>query len=280
MKIVHVTSSSKGGAGIAALRLHHALRAAGVASDYVSKNLTIDFDGKLIEDTFFAYKKPSLVQRVMGKLKRIFSIVSRNLERQVADMQTEWDVEMVSSPYSNFSIDKHPLLLQSDVVNLHMVTGMLSYETFFSECRKPIVWTLHDMNPFLGLFHYQGDHEKYISAKQLDTVVQKIKVEGISKINKGAIVSPSKWLLTAAQTSKVFKQIQSFTTIANGIDLQVFQPQAASLRGRFGISKSEKVLLFVAAALSVERKGGQLLLEALEQISFPITLLTLGKGVI
>ena len=65
MKIVHINTSSQGGAGIAALRLHRALRDRGVSSAFISKNITIDFNGNTIDDTFFKYKKKPLIKRMI-----------------------------------------------------------------------------------------------------------------------------------------------------------------------------------------------------------------------
>ena len=72
MKILHITTSTKGGAGIAALRLHQALCNNGVASGFLSSNLTIDFNNQIVEDSFFKYHKPSVLKRIHYKLKKHF----------------------------------------------------------------------------------------------------------------------------------------------------------------------------------------------------------------
>lgn len=59
MKVLHITTSCKGGAGIAALRLHEALCAQGVSSGYLSGNLTINFNNEIVVDDFFKYTKPT-----------------------------------------------------------------------------------------------------------------------------------------------------------------------------------------------------------------------------
>ena len=71
MKVLHITTSSKGGAGIAALRLHEGLRKEGVASAYLSINKTITFQNREIEDPFFKYYRTSLLKRMLRKIKSV-----------------------------------------------------------------------------------------------------------------------------------------------------------------------------------------------------------------
>ncbi|MFD0777181.1 hypothetical protein ACFQZF_15465 [Flavobacterium myungsuense] len=56
MKVLHVTTSSRGGAGIATLRLHKALIEYGVSSAFLSINQTINFDNEIIKDSFLNTK--------------------------------------------------------------------------------------------------------------------------------------------------------------------------------------------------------------------------------
>ena len=46
-----------------------------------------------------------------------------------------------------------------DILQLHWVSTFVDYREFFSRISRklPIVWTLHDMNPFTGGCHYSGD---------------------------------------------------------------------------------------------------------------------------
>ena len=68
MKVVHLTTSSRGGAGIAALRLHEALREVGVVSAFVSTDCTINFEGEKISDSFFEYRRTSFWKRLLRKI--------------------------------------------------------------------------------------------------------------------------------------------------------------------------------------------------------------------
>lgn len=78
MKVVHLTTSSRGGAGIAALRLHEALREVGVVSAFVSTDCTINFEGEKISDSFLnteglpsgnvSYAKFLLLRKIVCKI--------------------------------------------------------------------------------------------------------------------------------------------------------------------------------------------------------------------
>ena len=281
MKVVQITTSSKGGAGIASLRLHHALRESGVSSAYLSKDLSINFNGDIVEDEFFSYQKPSFLNRLWIKLQRIFSPSRKQRFMDFfAKEKNHLSYEMISWPFSNKRLEEHRFVQEADLVNLHMVTGVLDYESFFSTIKKPVVWTLHDMNPFSGIFHYQGDEDRNIAVKELNSEIRSIKHNALAACTMAGVVSPSAWLLQTASESKAFDGFLEKQVIANGIDLSVFKPNTGKLRKQLGIGEAEKVLLFAAGSLHLERKGFSILLEALSRITFPLTILTLGKGTV
>ena len=280
MKVVQVITSSKGGAGIAALRLHKALQQAGIQSAYLAMDKTLNFDDAEIEDAFFTYQKPSLLKRALLKLQTTINpSYWQQYKKKLAAIDSEMDYEILTLPFSKYRLAAHPLIAEADLVNLHWVGQLLDYEHFFSEVKKPIVWTLHDMNPFMGIFHYKGDQENNAVAKQIDDAVAAIKRQAIQNISKAAIVSPSNWLLTLASNSGVFNRFQLKECIPNGIDLTQFNiSKDTTLWDRLGIKDNENVLLFASGSLDNHRKGMDLMLAALEELTIPVTLLTLGKG--
>ncbi len=280
MKVVQVTTSSKGGAGIAALRLHKALQQAGIQSAYVAMDKTLNFDDTEIEDTFFTYQKPSLLKRALLKLQTTLNPSRwQQYKKKLAAIDSEMDYEILTLPFSRYRLETHPLIAEADLVNLHWVGQLLDYEQFFSEVKKPIVWTLHDMNPFMGIFHYKGDQDNNAVVKQIDAAVSAIKRKSIQNIRKAAIVSPSNWLLTLASNSGFFDHFQLKECIPNGIDLTQFTiSKDTILWDRLGIKDNENVLLFASGMLDNHRKGMDLILASLDKLTIPVTLLTLGKG--
>lgn len=281
MKVLQITTSSKGGAGIAALRLHQALRDAGVSSAYLSKDLTIDFNGNEIADDFFAYHAPSFLTKVLRKLSRMFGLSQKTEQPITAAMDI--DAEMISEPFSDYLLHKHPLVKEATILNLHWVGLILDYPTFFQQIKKPIVWTLHDMNPFSGLFHYKGDTlsaTSTLSAIDVKITAQKKEVIKISSVR--AIISPSNWLLEEAKKSLFFPSQCIFKTIANSINIRAIDPTLFSdFRKKHQIPQNALVFLVVAYDLKSRRKGMDLLIGAIEELeNIPITIVTVGKGVL
>jgi glycosyltransferase involved in cell wall biosynthesis len=70
-------------------------------------------------------------------------------------------IEQFSHPFSRYRIEQHPWVREADVINLHWVSCFLDYARFFATVEKPIVWTLHDQNPYLGGFHYEWERDRF-----------------------------------------------------------------------------------------------------------------------
>lgn len=283
MKVLHITSSSKGGAGIAALRLHKALCEHRVISGYLSANLTIDFNNEIVVDDFFRYEKPSIFKKIRAKFQKYFLFTRRQkATQQFISMKQKLECEMATLPYSNYQLHSHPLVQEADIINLHWIGGILDYPSFFEKCQKPIVWTLHDMNPFQGLFHYKNDellNSKIVGGFDLE--MKQIKRKAIQSVKNGIIVSPSKWLLEEAKKSDMFIGF-SEEYVPNAIDLELFKFQdKEALRKIRSIENDEFVILFVSDILKNFRKGFDLLTEALLNLkNIKVTVLAIGKGVI
>ncbi|QNM86255.1 glycosyltransferase [Polaribacter pectinis] len=279
MKVLQITYSSKGGAGIAAKRLHTALQQNGVSSAYLSTNLTIDFKNEIVNDSFFKYKKPTILKRIGLKFLNLFPISKKSqLSKKINQYKKEKGFEIISSPFSSFKLQNHPLFLEADIINLHWVSGILDYTTFFKACKKPIVWTFHDMNPFLGMFHYKNDYNKAtIELADFNKKIENIQEQNLNYIKKGAIISPSKWLLEEAIAGGFFTRFIK-KNIVNSIDLDTFAiKNKVELRSNYSIKKNEFVILFVAEDVSNYRKGFDLLLDSLSYLNeIQFTILTIG----
>jgi len=281
MKVLHITTSAKGGAGIAAFRLHQALMQNGVASGFLSSNLTIDFDNEIVEDAFFKYNKPSVLKRLRIKLENyFFSSKRQKATYYLEGIKEKMQFEMATLPYSSFRLQDHPLVQQADIINLHWMGGILDYNSFFKYCQKPIVWTLHDRNPFQGLFHYKNDEliNAEISA-EFDDKMKQIKATAMQQVKKGAIITPSKWLLKETTNGGFFPSF-SKDCIPNSIDLDVFKLQdKIELRMEYSLANDAFIILFVSDSVQNHRKGFDLLIDALSHLeNIPVTVVTIGKG--
>jgi glycosyltransferase involved in cell wall biosynthesis len=283
MKILHITTSSKGGAGIAALRLHAALCESNITSGYLSLNLTLNFDNQVVNDMFFKSKKQSICQRVMGKIKTILFSSKKKNKKKYKIIKDKLNCEISTLPFSNYLLHNHPMVLEADIINLHWVSGIIDYPSFFKNCKKPIVWTLHDMNPLQGIFHYKEDQNRNSNIiKNFDEEIKVLKTNCLKYVKKGVIVSPSKWLLDEALQTDVFKSF-SYRCIPNSLNLDIFNlKNKVEIRREFSISEEDFVILFIADSLKNPRKGFDLLIEALLNLKalLPLTVLAIGKGII
>lgn len=136
------------------------------------------------------------------------------------------------------------------------------------------------MNPFMGIFHYHNDEVRNIEiASSLNFKIKEIKKNAITKVKNGVVVTPSNWLLEEAKKNQVFSNFDKFC-VPNSIDLDVFKVNDKNkLRDKYNIDKNDFAILFVSDSLTNNRKGYDLLVEALMLLkNQEVTLLTIGKG--
>ncbi|MDC7995712.1 glycosyltransferase [Altibacter sp. HG106] len=276
LKVLHITTSPKGGAGIAAFRLHNALRRCGVASAFLTKKKSIDYDGSLQQDPFFEYQAASLFQRLSNRLfPSEYKKQQLALQQKVTDQRCEGP-SLALAPYAT---ETHPWVQEADIIHLHWVGGIINFPTFFKTIDCPVVWTLHDMNPFMGVFHYEGDASRNQSlVQELDNKQREIKKNAYAQVSKGAIVCPSRWMLNKAIASGMFHTFDLKRTLPNAIDLEKFIPMPdREAKDQLGITTTQPIALYITDSGMSERKGIDLLIAALEQVNSPLTLLTLGR---
>lgn len=202
-------------------------------------------------------------------------------------------------PFSPGFILKKTRELKPDIISLHIVHGGYFKTSLIKKLSKiaPIVWTLHDMWPFVGnAAHTFGDE----SWKQLKSSKEEIKIYPHIGLNRGKqllkrkrriykksnlhVVVPSRWLYNLVKQSPVFEN-KPIHRIVHGLDLESFKPKdKASCRRALGIPGNAKVLMFSSSDDLVKSpwKGGQLLVDILtaidSRVDNQIETLVLGKG--
>lgn len=278
MKVLIVNTYDKGGAANACLRLHE-----GLLQEAIHSKVLLKLKEKSLPKTNqfqqnqssksklqIIKEKGLLFLRVMGILNK-----PKQSQEQQFLRHREPGLELFSFPNSNFDITSSPLYQEADIINLHWVANFLDYESFFSKNTKPVVWTLHDMNPFTGGEHYQetflgmdasgnpnkrriSESEKRIFKKNLS-----VKVKAIQSTPNISVVAPSEWLCMEAQNSKVFNSKPVYC-IPYGINSEIFKPRDKNFsRAILNIPKDKKVILFVADSITNHRKGYAYLNQAL-----------------
>ncbi|MBS1737221.1 MAG: glycosyltransferase [Bacteroidetes bacterium] len=266
MRIIHITSYKNGGAGRAAWRIHEALLKINIDSVFISiDEIKNNLSGQIKNQNAFQHKLAWHLKHHfnidLGRRRKIINQFNklRNLNCEIATIP-------VSDSTLNFkSINA---IADADIVHLHWVAQYFDFAFFLQANRKPVVWTLHDMNPFSGLFHYQADRDRNLdTAGKLDWQVNKFKARIIKHCKSTlSVITPSHWLATEARKSKVFTK-NNISVIPYPINFNEFKPgNKTLLRKKYGIDINAKVLLGVADSTFNYRKGFDLLIEAVKDI--------------
>jgi glycosyltransferase involved in cell wall biosynthesis len=281
MKVLHVSSSDFGGAGIAAMRLHKAMVECGINSSFMSLDNQIN-DGI----NYFRYNvkideiivKPecpplSIKNYLKERFFKTFSkqneyyFQNKGLDKSKFEIKyNSSDFEVLSTPFSEYDITESGAYKEADIIHLHWISGYVDYPSFFEKNKKPIVWTIHDESPFRGAFHYKADEIRNQSKYHLiNKTYEQIKFNSIRKANSLTIVSPSLWLAEEAKTRPVFNK-RRIISISNLVDLTVFKPLNKSFSKDFwGIPNNATVFTFACQSIDNYRKGLDLLIPIIEK---------------
>jgi glycosyltransferase involved in cell wall biosynthesis len=274
VKITHInTYDLAGGAARAAYRLHTGLLAVGQESRLLvqrkesADNTVLAFTPPRDAPTWF---RRAMKYRLLRQGRKPITSL-RSGSTHVSDDRSEHNGDVLRQ------------LPSSDILNLHWVAGFFDYGSFFRKvpASLPIVWTLHDMNPFTGGCHFDGGCGKFQdhcgacpqigSSKPEDfsSRVWKRKKEAFAAVraNRIQIVAPSRWLAAEAKKSSLFGHLP-VTVIPYGLETDRFQPRDRHFsRQLFEIPSEAKVVLFVADWANEKRKGLDLLLDAIRGLA-------------
>ncbi|WP_042341658.1 glycosyltransferase family 4 protein [Calothrix sp. PCC 7507] len=256
MNILHINQSDiSGGAAIAGYRLHEGLIKQGIDSKLLVGNVKTDSD-------------------------RVAAVPSRTYVDKLICLATSRIGFNYVEQISSFNILQHKFYQNADVLNFHNL-----HSTYFNYLsipklteNKPAIWTLHDMWSFTGHCAYSFDCmrwkvgcgkcpylDTYPRIKYDNTQLEwKLKDWVYSRSNL-AIVAPSRWLTDQAKASMLGRFPIHY--IPYGIDTTAYQPLDPLLcQTLLDIPVDKRVLLFAAESLKDQRKGGDLLLKALQQL--------------
>ena len=271
MKILHISTHKEGGAANAAIRLHESMLKYGLDSVF----LTLKSSNKMISNHYLydgTYQKKELdyplltfknlvIEKVFKKFKKQKEIIDvKNKERLKYSTPTVQNNNVSFTLFSYldtiYDITTTTQYQEADIIHLHWVADFLDYKSFFSKVNKPIVWTFHDENPYLGGFHYQDDVE---NNKQTHHKIEKefveLKKKMIQPYDKLTVVSPSNWIANNVQKSEVFNG-KRVKTIRYTINSSIFKIRDKFFsRELFNLPKDKKIILITSQDLSVPRKG-------------------------
>jgi glycosyltransferase involved in cell wall biosynthesis len=172
--------------------------------------------------------------------------------------------ELFSSPYSNYRLHQHPLVKSADIINIHWTSGFLDIPSFFENVNKPVVWTLHDMNPYLGGFHYTMDLEINPQLAEVNNEYYNIKRKALGELNY-SIIGNSKWSTENALKSDMFFNASLTETIYTPLHSNEFHAIEKIVAKKALRLPVEKFIIgFVSESIHNPRKGFKYLLEAIK----------------
>jgi glycosyltransferase involved in cell wall biosynthesis len=284
MRVLHISTYDFGGAGLAAWRIHSAMRSANMESMMlVKEKRSNDESVVLAVPNLNQYRPPKW--KVLRKIKKVLRKRGRCLtsleilEQQKNKIQAETGA-FYTLPVSNYDLSDHSLVQWADIIHLHWIADFVDYPTFFQKVDKPIVWTFHDENIGYGGFHYQKTAERFSSQfGLLEEHLVDIKRKSLLDVQNIHMVALSKMMLEFYQ-QKALNNTFPVSIIHNGFSSSDFAPRNKNAaREVLGISSDATVFVFCSAFLNEERKGLKKLIRTLEGLSIPnCTLLCIGSG--
>lgn len=270
MRVVHLSRGSTGGAGIAARRLHAALLTEGVDSHLLTTE----------QSDVANHHLARIPAGLAAKVRRRLGGRRRGLTRLLREVEAcGGDYEIFTLPYSYYPLHDEEIVQSADIVNLHWVGDYLDWPSFFENVSAPIVWTLHDMNPFLGGFHYLYDRDRNPQMRGIEARLQAIKRKTIAG-RRIEIVALNEWMESKCRRERAFAQSR-VTVIPNGVDLAVFSPlDRREARRSLDLPLDKRIFLFVSQRTEIRRKGLDLVRSALDSLCEEqrFLLVTVGGG--
>ncbi len=246
MRILHLATSSEGGAGIAAKRIVEAQIENGLEAQLISR----DNQNQV---------SPRRLSLLIGKLVTVLT--------KIATVRKYGFV----SPYSVSTINFHEVKsFKPDIVNIHNWYNFLSILDLLKIAKKyPVVFTLHDSRLATGgchvtlgckLFETNCRQCPAIKLRFLAHLSKLHSDEVFSKMGPYAVVSPSNWLLSELSNSIAIKESKYSHVIHNPININNYPK-------REHLSQEVIKAVFVSASLDSEFKGLKMLMNALCEYS-------------
>ena len=260
MKILHISTSDFGGAGLCALRICQSLLDLGVDSKMlVARKLSDEpFVSKATESgkNSFVPSKNRIVRKIQKELRQKgygLTILER-YQREVACLQ---DKALFTFPISKYDLAKHPLVKEADIIHLHWVANFIDYPTFFPNVERPIVWTIHDENIGYGGFHYKKVRdEHYSKCQSIEDEMLTIKQLALSQAKSDIYPVAISEVMESYCNQVPMLEKYPITLIHNGVNVTSFSPIDKEIaRKTYGIPQDRLVFAFCAQSLQDPRKA-------------------------
>lgn len=284
MKILHISTYDFGGAGLAALRLHKSLLSQGIDSNMLVMQKTTDLDSVYVATPCGRYdfipsknrlfRHFQTIMRGHGKMLTRLEYYKRQYYSKLSSQKI-----FFTFPITQYDLAENPLVKEADIIHLHWIADFLDYESFFGKVNKPIIWTFHDYNPFMGGFHYFSTRTKfYFSLKNIEDDFINIKSSSIKSISNLTLVAISDEMKSKMHSSTLFAS-NNIYEIYNSIDPEIFGIIDKSIVRKIFHITQNVVFLFVSLFLEDPIKGLEKAIASLEKLNIPDSiLLCVGQG--
>lgn len=229
IKVLHLSYSCDiGGAARASSRIHKSLIKEKIKSRMcIVKSNTINLDKSYYFPQNF-FDKDTFKLKIFF-LRLIQAFLNNNSQKITLNILPSNFYKHINS--SNF-----------DIINIHWIGNETISLEDIEKIKKPILWTMHDMNQFQSLEHYDSRIKKNIIYKKLDKINFKRKKKLYHKINY--FVAVSDWLKKKAITSKLLKK-KNIYLAANTIDTSFWKHNSRySSRNELKIKNDKFVIGF------------------------------------
>lgn len=226
MRVVHLSTSIQGGAGIAALRLHSALLAAGIDSWLLA--ISGSNQSLLKEDES---SQVVVVRRSPGA--RLASAASMKANQFVSN-----GTGVLFTPFStHVGLAGIIAKLRPNIIHGH------NHFNFFDPFRlsalapkSRIVFTLHDERLFTAGCHYSIDCQEFTErcspcrqSRPATRSIIRLREGQMSLVEDALIIGPSEWIVGQASRSAVLRQ-HEIELVRNAVPTSLFSPPTPSLQ--------------------------------------------------
>lgn len=280
IKIVRITHSNLGGAGLCVQRLHESYNSLyGNETLLIANGVRYD-DSILIaeqdEKDNYHQKRSYIGTKIYHLLLRLKLIPQEIFFREELERIRRTRSFFFTLPFSNYKdIIKLSSIDKTDIINLHWVGDFVDIPSFVKDIGKPLVWSLHDENPARGGLHYDCPYPEY---RRLDRELQKVKIKALKNVQNLNVVVQSKKMEEFCLNSKVLGKYP-VTVIPNGVNVNQFVcKDKTESRKELDLPLNSKVFLFSSVDIYDKRKGLAYLISALEQLNDEnVILLCIGR---
>jgi glycosyltransferase involved in cell wall biosynthesis len=251
MKVLHLVTDTRGGAGMAASRLHIAMLNSGIESILISRNQSYLPNSQVCRNLFSKFL-----------LSKVVTLLLKIVTKRPYSLVTPFSLNLVTFA----QIQK----INPDVIHIHNWFNLISNKNILSITEKyKTVFTLHDSRLYTGGCHYSHSCTRYLETCERcpavyagKKLIQLAKYHGnqLSK-EKIDLIFPSNWLAHDYR-----KAIPGSKNNVNVISNLI--PQGESIFDERFLSNQTWSITFISAHLQNPAKGLDLLFRAIQKSEF------------